>query len=596
MKARLLAAFDLLLIAFVPCNIAKILWVQPPGLAFRVGFNLVFLVAAFFSLIWVRKGRLELAGNGLVLISLIPIHILAFLVPGYPEPVTAAMQMFITDLILMLLALVFASRRIAVASLIIVIGSHVVFHYMAFPAGPIPGSMRFAADTMLRDGLITIGFIFILGFTLVTMIDAAHRRSEESLRETRAMNANLERLVTERTRELEAATLKANDASRAKGEFLANMSHEIRTPLNGIIASSELLLDQPDLSAPATENARLIAESGELLLRLIGDVLDLSKIEAGQIELEKQPFELAVLAEDCTGLMSAKAAQSGVRIERDLAPGLAACFEGDGFRLRQILLNLISNAIKFSQEGGRVLLAITPGPGSTIRFEIRDTGIGMDETAKKRLFQRFAQGESSTTRRYGGTGLGLAISFRLVELMGGCLEVESTPGLGSSFHFSLPLREVEGVSNCEPTPPQGIIHLNLLVLVVEDNPINRRILSAQLEKLGCHCTQAFDGAHALATLRQEPLPDIILMDCDMPVLDGWEASRRIRAWSTDTPPDSIERRASGIPIVALTAATLPEERALCFEVGMNDYLAKPIKLASLQRVLQSVGHRLTFKS
>jgi signal transduction histidine kinase/CheY-like chemotaxis protein len=588
MKARLLAAFDLLFLVFVPLNIAKVLWLQPPLIGLRIGLNLCFALAAVLSLREARAGRLERAGNVLVIVALAPIHLLAFFIPA-PQPVGAAIQLFITDLVLLLFALIFASRGVAFIALAVIVASHVFFHLHALAARPILGSLEFAADTILHEGLITFGFVFCLGLMLVTMIEAAHRRSEEALRETRLLNENLERLVAERTRELEVATERANEASRAKGEFLANMSHEIRTPLNGIIASADLLQHRADLPSDAAWQARLIAESGELLMRLIGGVLDLSKIEAGQLELEKQPFDLAALAADCVGLLSARAAQGGVQLAVELASELATHFEGDGYRLRQVLLNLLSNAIKFTPSGGAARLVIAPA-GGEVRFEVRDTGIGMDESTCRGLFQRFRQADSSTTRRYGGTGLGLAISHRLVELMGGRLEVESAPDRGAVFFFTLPLHAIAVAPVVSNAPTDA--RLDLHVLVAEDNAINRRVLAAQLEKLGCRCTMAVDGGEALAILQgRPPLPDVILMDCDMPNLDGWEATRRLRAWATAPSASPLQQSAAALPVIALTAVTLPEDRARCFEAGMTDYISKPIKLASLQRVLESAAQR-----
>lgn len=588
MKARLLAAFDLLFLVFIPLNIAKVLWLQPPLIGLRIGLNLCFALAAVLSLREAKAGRLVRAGNVLVIVALAPIHVLAFFIPAQ-QPVGAAIQLFITDLVLLLFALIFASRGVAFVALAVIVASHVVFHLHALQARPIAGSLDFAADTILHEGLITFGFVFCLGLMLVTMIEAAHRRSEESLRETRLLNENLERLVAERTRELEIATERANEASRAKGEFLANMSHEIRTPLNGIVASADLLQQRDDLPADVAAQARLIAESGELLMRLIGGVLDLSKIEAGQLELENHPFDVTTLAADCAGLLSARAAQGGVQIAVELAPELETHFEGDGYRLRQILLNLLSNAVKFTPSGGAVRLVIAPA-GDGVRFEVRDTGIGMDESTRLRLFQRFSQADSSTTRRYGGTGLGLAISHHLVELMGGRLEVESAPDRGATFFFTLPLRVITVAPTVSPAVADARLDLN--VLVAEDNAINRRVLAAQLEKLGCRCTMAADGGEALAILQgRPPLPDVVLMDCDMPNLDGWEATRQMRAWATAPSASPLQQSAAMLPVIALTAATLPEERARCFEVGMNDYLSKPIKLASLQRALQGIRPR-----
>jgi signal transduction histidine kinase/AmiR/NasT family two-component response regulator len=590
-KARLLAAFNVLLLVLIPLNLVKLAWLQPPEMGFRLACNASIWVAALASFFLVRKGRLEVAGAAFVLVAVLPIHTLIFFAPGYVEPLSVATQLLMCDLVFVLLGLVFASRPVAFVVLATVVVTHIAFHWRALRVEPIVGSLEFTAGILYRDGLIIIGIVFCLGFVLDEILSAAQRRSEEALRETRAMNENLERLVTERTLELEVATRRANDASQAKGDFLANMSHEIRTPLNGIIASSELLLERHDLPPEAVENARVIAESGDLLLRLIGNVLDLSKIEAGQLELEKHPFDLAVLAEDCAELMAARAAQDGVHLAFIVAPEMSKFYEGDSLRLRQILLNLISNAIKFTPSGGNVCLTIGSSQPGMMRFAVRDTGIGMSDDAMKRLFQRFSQADSSTSRRYGGTGLGLAISFRLVELMGGRLEVESAPGAGSAFHFSIPLPVTEQESKVPQTPPPGSVRLELQVLVVEDNATNRKILAAQLEKLGCRSTTAADGEEGLHALVQEPTPDVILMDCDMPTLDGWNATMRIRNWASDPAATPLQKRAATLPIIALTAATLPEERARCFEVGMNDYLAKPIKLANLQRILQTVKNR-----
>ena len=272
-----------------------------------------------------------------------------------------------------------------------------------------------------------MGLIFLLGMTLIRMIETAHRRSEESIRQSQKTNENLERLVSERTRDLEAASRQAMAASRSKSEFLANMSHEIRTPLNGIIASTDLLMRRADLSSEAREHVRLVFDSGELLLKILSDILDFSKIEAGQVTLERRPFDLLPTVDDTVTLMAQRAAEGSVQLDVAIAPELSRSFEGDSHRIRQVLLNLVSNAVKFTPAKGRVAVAVdfriakeNPIP---VHFEVRDTGIGMDETTTARIFERFTQADTSTTRRYGGTGLGLAISFRLVEMMGGCLEV-----------------------------------------------------------------------------------------------------------------------------------------------------------------------------
>jgi CheY-like chemotaxis protein len=250
------------------------------------------------------------------------------------------------------------------------------------------------------------------------------------------------------------------------------------------------------------------------------------------------------------------------------------------------LLNLIANAVKFTPAGGRVDVVIT---GDTrpnekrVRFEVRDTGIGMDEATTRRIFDRFTQADTSTTRRYGGTGLGLAISFRLVEMMGGRLAVTSAPGQGSTFYFAIPLRPSNTGFAAPGVPAPVEAALNLRVLIVEDNAVNRKILGTQLAQLGCPCLLAVDGEEALDLLQREPLPDVVLMDCHMPKLDGWETTRRLRAWKSSL--DAIQQKAAALPVVALTASAYPEERARCRDSGMNGFVAKPVKVAELQQAL-----------
>jgi signal transduction histidine kinase/CheY-like chemotaxis protein len=594
-KARLLASFCFLLVVFVPLNVGKLLWVHPPEIPTRLLINAIIWISGALCLRLIYRGRLELAGSGLAAALIIPAHAVALLSHTYYEPLSTGIQIFAYDLVFLLLAVVFASRRMAFLLLAIIVGGHLAFYWFILRPIPLAGSMNFAAGTLMLDGALALCFVFLLGITLIHMIEAAHHRSEESLRQTRALNENLEQLVSERTRDLAAASHRATAASRAKSEFLANMSHEIRTPLNGIIASSDLLLRRGDLPLEASEHIRLVAESGDLLLKILGDILDFSKIEAGQLELEKQPFELAAIVSDTVSLVAPRAAATEVQLDFNVAPALPRYVEGDSYRLRQVLLNLVSNAIKFTPRGGRVTVNVTPAvapPGTAaalaglvpIRFEVRDTGIGMDAEALSRIFERFTQADSSTTRRYGGTGLGLAISAHLSRLMGGPLRVESVPGTGSLFHFTLPLPPTQQVPRSVATPVALSAVLGLRVLVVEDNVVNQKIITSQLNRLGSSHELASDGEEALAALDRSPLPDVILMDCHMPRLDGWETTRRIRSWTSDA--SSQRRLAARVPIIALTAAALPEEQTRCLQAGMNHFLSKPVKLADLHAVLQ----------
>ncbi|MFA5263542.1 MAG: ATP-binding protein [Opitutaceae bacterium] len=596
-KARLLAVITLLLLAFVPLNIAKLLWAQLPLPLPRIAINLFIGAASIACLRSVMRGKLERAGNALVLSMTLVIHISVFLVRTTHDPslpLSIGIQIFAFDFVILLFAIVFASRGIAASVFAIIVLGHISIYLFILQKAHFDRAVQFSADTLLRDGLLVMVLLFCLGVTLIHMIESAHRRSENSLRQTRSMNENLERLVSERTRELEQASRQATAASRAKSEFLANMSHEIRTPLNGIIASSDLLMRRADLPPEAREYTRLISESGDLLLNLLGDILDFSKIEAGQIALEKHPFDLAGIVTNTVTLMARQAAEKSVRLDVTIAPGLARTFEGDSYRLRQVLLNLVSNAVKFSLPEGQVQIAITaPSAGADpmpILFEVRDTGIGMDESTTKRIFERFAQADSSTTRRYGGTGLGLAISSRIVQMMGGHLDVTSALGKGSAFFFTIPLRPVEKPAAGLVSPFQAAASpLNLRVLVAEDNAVNRKIIGSQLAQLGCPFTMAVDGEAALAALQEEPLPDVIIMDCHMPKLDGWETTRRIRNWATS--PHAFQKRSATIPVIALTAAAYPEEKARCHDAGMNAFVAKPVKLAELHEALLPYSRR-----
>jgi two-component system, sensor histidine kinase len=591
-KARLLTAITFLILLFVPLNIAKTLWVQPPALIPRIIVNLMIGAAALICLRMLAKGQLERAGNSFALVMVLVVNMAVhwFSFTTRPvEPLSVAFQVFAFDVVFLMFAIVFASTRIATISFLTMVAGHISFYCLVLHSMPLAPEVQFAAATLLRDGLLVMGLLFCLGLTIIRIIHTTHLRSEDALQQSTNVNENLERLISERTRALETASRQAAEGSRAKSEFLANMSHEIRTPLNGIIASSDLLMRRTDLTNETREHVRIVAESGDLLLRLLGDILDFSKIEAGQVVLEKHVFDLESTVSDTVALMTHRAVEGSVKLDVSIAPAIAGAFEGDSYRLRQILLNLVSNAVKFTPAGGRIHVTVTTaesrGDSNDVRFEVSDTGIGMDETVTARIFERFTQADSTTTRRYGGTGLGLAISYRLVEIMGGRLAVTSTPGKGSVFYFTIPLKTAPAVALEIVTTLKTESGLNMRLLVAEDNAVNRKIIGSQLTQLGCVFTMAVDGEAALAALRQDPLPDVILMDCHMPNLDGWETTRQIRAWKSSE--NEIERKASELPVIALTASVYPEERARCHSSGMNDFLGKPVKLAELQQLLGS---------
>lgn len=400
-------------------------------------------------------------------------------------------------------------------------------------------------------------------------------------RQARRTREDLEARVQQRTEDLvraraaaEAARQEAEDAARAKADFLATMSHEIRTPLNGIVGMIQLMEATGGAEAQR-EIAPAVRSSAESLMRIVNDVLDFSKFEAGALVVERVPFPLARMAATLRTAFQPQAEAKGLDLAVVLEAGLPAWVQGDENRVRQILTNLLANSVKFTGRGSIALL-IGREDEQVITFRVRDSGIGIPADKLQMIFEVFTQAEASTTRRFGGTGLGLAICRRLASAMGGTIAVESTEGEGSEFTVRLPLPA------CPEPQPAGFerggegLPEGLRVLVVEDNDVNQLVARRLLESLGCQAMIASDGGDALRRVQAEPF-DIILMDCHMPVMDGFEATRLIRA----LPPP-----AGRIPIIALTASALEDVRAQCFAAGMDGYLAKPIQLRELQETLR----------
>ncbi|MFT5506309.1 MAG: signal transduction histidine kinase/ActR/RegA family two-component response regulator [Gammaproteobacteria bacterium] len=429
--------------------------------------------------------------------------------------------------------------------------------------------------------LAVTGLVQLILLTTSGLASQIQSEVERKTDQLNRLNLELESRVNHRTNELVQAKIQAEDALKIKSHFLANMSHEIRTPMSAVIGMIHLVMksDLNDKQAGYLQKAQTSANN---LLNIINDILDFSKIEAGKLEIEETNFGLSQVVNNVIGILKLKADENSVQIELDSDSDVPEHLLGDSMRLSQILINLMSNAIKFSHSGGRVTLRIEVkekrAGDLTLLFSVSDSGIGINKKQQKKLFSAFSQADNSTTRRYGGTGLGLSISKQITNLMGGEIWLESTEGAGSKFLFSLPFKTISAdefqlrqVVREDNELPKAIAKLKgQRILLVEDNDINQELVRELLESEGMQVEIAFNGKEALALLEKADF-DCVLMDCQMPVMDGYDATRAIRNLS----------KFNNLPVIALTANVMKEDIVSVFSSGMNDHVSKPVNPETL---------------
>ncbi len=472
------------------------------------------------------------------------------------------------------------------------------YAYLVLVILPVSLKLMMMGGDYLVLSLVTIGYMLVM-VAIGTRIHKSilsslelrfHNESlikfmSQARNESEDLNEELADEIEQRKRvekELHKAKEAAEAASKTKSEFLANMSHEIRTPMNGILGTLQLLQGS-DMSDSQKEYVNIAYNSGESLLSLLNDILDFSKIEAGKLELEYIPFDLRELVKELSVLLKQKADEREVALYTKVDETLPQVIRGDSVRIRQILANLMTNAIKFTEKGDvtiRVSVIDQDEKTARLRFEVIDTGIGIAEEAQRKLFNSFTQADGSTTRKYGGTGLGLAIVRQLVTMMRGRLGVESEKGKGSTFWAEIAFEIVnESLDKAAAKEEKAeVIDLQGKALLVEDNPVNQVVARKMLEKVGLSYEVVNNGEEAVKRLTQDHDFDLVLMDCQMPIMDGYEATRKLREYEEDKPFGRL-------PVIAMTANAMEGDRDKCLDAGMDDYVAKPVKQDALRETL-----------